>query len=344
MNMKITMLGTSGSGKTVYMSAMSELFFNGEFGGYRIANRDNNYESNTFVNKGFDKINTLYQYGRFPAGTSSSIVMPLELRYNGERLIDIDWIDYRGGAIKELANGIENSQNAEILAALIASDVVLVFVDAAVLKVCKNNITVRSRVGANEISQLLSMVNQIKHIDIIFLLSKSDSSIIDIRRDYAEMKTKVGQIYSRFFYDTNTNISQYPVIPVGSLGCGNVETTYSWKSDGEGGQVLVFNNKITNFENLRTMNIASSFATALLKCLNSEKNNLNTQAGQLAKELRKLKENFGPVKNLIDILFNNSRKREYIFNIEQIILDSREEVLKLSPHSDLLERISSSSQ
>lgn len=344
MNMKITMLGTSGSGKTVYMSAMSEMFYNGDFDGYTIANRENNYASNAFVNKGFDNINTLYQNGRFPSGTSSSIVMPLELRYNGKRLIDIDWIDYRGGAIKELANGVENPQNAEILAALIASDVVLVFVDAAALKVCKNNITVRSRVGANEISQLLSIVTQRKHIDIIFLLSKADSSMIDIQRDFAEMKTKVGQIYSRFFSNTNTDISQYSVIPVGCLGHGNVETTYSWNSDGEGGQVLVFNNKITNFENLRTMNIASSFATALLKCLNSEKNNLNTQASQLAEELKELKENFGPVKNIIDILFNNSRKREHIFNIEQIILDSREELLRLSPHSDLLEKIASGSQ
>lgn len=198
--MKITMLGTSGSGKTVYMSAMSELFFNGAVNGYTIANRGNNYDSSTFITKGFDDVNTLYQYGRFPSGTSSCIVMPLELRYKGHQVIDIDWIDYRGGAIKELANGVENPQNTEILATLIASDVVMIFVDAAVLKVCSNNIIARSRVGANEISQLLSLVARKKHIDVIFLLSKFDSSIIDASKDYEFFKTKVASIYSRFFF------------------------------------------------------------------------------------------------------------------------------------------------
>lgn len=337
--MKITMLGTSGSGKTVYMSAMSELFFNGVVSGYTIANRENSYDSSSFINRGFDDVNTLYQYGRFPSGTSSSIVMPLELRYRGYHVIDIDWIDYRGGAIKELANGVENSQNAEILAALIASDVVMIFVDAAVLKVCKNDMIARSRVGANEISQLLSLVARKKRIDVIFLLSKFDSSIIDANRDYDILKKRIASIYSRFFSEMNTSIDQCSVIPVGAVGVGNVKTTYEWKEDGSGGKILVFQNSVTDFENMKTLNIASSFATALLKCLISETNKLNTDASKIANELDRLKRNFGPVKNLLDILFNSSKKRERIFDLERIILESRSEVIKLSPHKAQLESI-----
>lgn len=342
--MKITMLGTSGSGKTVYMSAMSELFYNGEINGYTIGNRNNNYDSNAFINKGFDEINTLYQNGRFPYGTSSSIIMQLELNYRGQHIIDIDWIDYRGGAIKELANGVDNPQNAEILAALIASDVVMVFIDAAVLKVCNNNMIARSRVGANEISQLLSLVTKKKHINVIFLLSKADSSIINIKSDLSGLKSRVAKIYSRFLADTNTNISQYPIIPVGALGYGNVKTTYQRLDDGSGGQVLVFKNTITNYDNMYTINIASSFATALLCCLESESNKLNTDALRLAQELENLRKNFGPVKNLLDILFNKSKKREYIFDIEQAILANRAEVMKLKPHKVQLEQIASCSR
>lgn len=342
--MKITMLGTSGSGKTVYMSAMSELFFNGEVNGYTIANRENNYDSIAFIGKGFNDINTLYQYGRFPSGTSSSIIMPLELRYKGHKVINIDWIDYRGGAIKELANGVENPQNAEILATLIASDVVMIFVDAAVLKVCNNNITARSKVGANEISQLLSLVARKKHIDIIFLLSKFDSSIIDASEDYETLKAKVASIYSRFFSETNTSIDQYSIIPVGAVGVGNIRTTYEWKSDDSGGQILLFQNSVTNFENMKTLNIASSFATALLKCLNSETNKLNTDAAKIANELDELKRNFGPVKNFLDILFNSSRKREHIFDLKNIILESRNEITKLMTHKIQLEVIAQGKQ
>lgn len=337
--MKITMLGTSGSGKTVYMSAMSELFFNGDCEGYTIANREDNYNGTTFINKGFDKINTLYQYGRFPAGTSASVVMPLELRFKGESVIDIDWIDYRGGAIKELAVGIENAQNAEILAALIASDVIMVFIDAAVLKVCSNDIIARSQVGANEISQLLSMVAKKKHIDVMFLLSKIDSSIINFSKDYPAMKSRLQKIYSRFFTETNTDISEYSVIPVGAVGYGNVKTNYRWQSDNEGGKTLIFENVISDFGNMNTVNIASSFANALLKSLDSETKKLNTSASQLANELKILRENFGPVKNLLDILFNKSKRREHIYDLEYIILENRGEITRLSSHRTQLEKI-----
>lgn len=342
--MKITMLGTSGSGKTVYMSAMSELFFNGSVNGYTIANRENNYASTAFINKGFDEINSLYQNGRFPSGTSLSVVMPLELRFRGDHIIDIDWIDYRGGAIKELAHGIDNSQNSEILAALIASDVVMVFVDAAVLKVCNNIITARSRVGANEISQLLSFVSRKKHLDIMFLLTKADSSIIDIQKDLPSLKAKLEKVYSRLFSETDSDLSQFLVIPVGALGYGNVKTDYTWRTDDQGGRTLVFNNTVSDFEKMHTVNIASSFAYALLKCLDSESKHLNTQASILAKELETLKTNFGPVKNIIDILFNNSERRGRIFDLERIILESREEIMRLRPHRALLEQIARSSQ
>ncbi len=336
--MKITMLGTSGSGKTSYMSAMSELFFNDNVDGYSIANRENNNNWNTFVYKGFAQINTIYNTGRFPAGTSSSIIMPLELKYMGRHIIDIDWIDYRGGAIRELALGVETSQNSEIFATLIASDVVMVFIDAAVLKVCNNIITARALVGANEISQLLRLVLTKKHIDIIFVLSKADSSIIDIKSDIKTLKRKINSIYSNFFAETNTSISDYPVIPVGTVGYGNVETTYEWIKNRNGENVLIFDNTIKNFDDIYPVNISSSFAYALLKCLDSESENLTIHVDDLVAELNDLKANFGPVKNLIDILFGSYR-RERIFDLRQAILESKGEVLKLIPHRPQLEKI-----
>lgn len=339
--MKITMLGVSGSGKTVYMSAMSELFFNSSVQGYTIANRLNSFESEAFINKGFDNINTLPR-GTFPEGTASSIIMPLELRYNGKKVIDIDWIDYRGGAIKELAHGNVNDQNVEIYATLIASDIIMVFVDAAVLKVCKNDSVARLKVGAVEISQVLSWVARTKHIDVIFLLSKSDSSIINIAKDYPMLKSRLESIYSRFLAETGGNLSLYPVIAVGAVGYGNVDTSYNWlQNDGE--QILVFNNRITDLNNMRTFNIASSFAKALLKCLESEAAKISTSADKLSDELIKLNENFGLVSNIIDILFYKSAKREKIYDLKQKIKEERKEILNLQPHKSRLEEISSNS-
>lgn len=339
--MKITMLGASGSGKTVYMSAMSELFFNGQVDGYVLANRSNKYESSAFIFKGFDQINTLYSNGKFPGGTISTLIMPLVLNYRGQKILDIDWIDYRGGALKELANGTANPQNTELFAALIASDVVLVFVDATVLKVCDNNITARSIVGANEISQILSLVSYKKHIDVMFLLSKSDSDIINVKTDYPFLKARVDSIYSRFFTETNTSIEDYPLITVGAVGCGNIKTSYEWVQDDLNGRILTFRHDIKNFGNMAPMNIAASFANALLKCLDSQENNLNIRASALARELSSLRENFGPVKNLIDVLFNHSGKREHIFDLQSSIHDSRCQIASLQTHRLRLEKIAS---
>jgi len=341
--MKITMLGTSGSGKTVYMSAMSELFFNSAINGYSISNREdesqeNNYNNATFVNRGFDKINSLYRYGKFPDGTSSSIVMPLELRYKGKKVINVDWIDYRGGALKELANGIQNERNAEIFATLLASDVILVFVDSAILKVSKNQFATRSLVGANEISQLLSMVTSKKQIDVVFILSKADSSIIDIKEDYNKLKETIGCIYSKFLTENNKEIADYPVIPVGAIGCGNVDTSYEWK-DTNTGKALIFNNKISSFETMAPFNVAASFATALLKCLSSKQNALSSEVDAVVSELDALQKKFGVVKNLIDLLFNGSKKREHIYDLKRIIMDNETEIRLLKEHKERLEKI-----
>ena len=337
--MKITMLGTSGSGKTVYMSAMAELFLNGSVDGYTLENRGDDFKSSTFVAKTIAKTNTLYTSGSFPLGTATSVLMPLELRYRGKRILDIDWIDYRGEALDELVMGVENEQTAEIKATLLASDVIMVFVDAAVLKACRNVSIARANVGANTISRLLNLVLKTKHLDIMFLLAKIDSSTIDIKRDFQMLKSKVEQIYSHFFTNTNTEIDDYCVLAVGALGVGNVETTHEWISKTQGGQQLVSRHTIKNYQDLEPIGVAASFAKALLKCLDSEINNLNTAASKLAKELNMLKNNFGPIKNLLDILFNNSKKRERIYDVEQKILESRNQVLNLKPHRTNLEKI-----
>lgn len=171
--MKITMLGTTGSGKTVYMSAMGELFFHSTLKGYRIGNRQYDREDvadDSFAYRGFEEIGSLYGDGTFPYGTTSSMIMPLELRYKGEHVIDIDWIDYRGQAIAELARHNIQSSNEEVHTTLLASDVIMVFVDAAILKATKNDMTARKRTGANAISELLMRVHKDKQFDIIYNL------------------------------------------------------------------------------------------------------------------------------------------------------------------------------
>lgn len=340
--MKVTMLGTSGSGKTVYMSAMSQLLFHGRINGYGLKSRDNTPEGNAFTNIHIEDINSLYESGKFPSGTSKNTLMALELVRNGEHIMDIDWIDYRGGAIKDIILGNVTQENSEVRATLLASDVIMVFVDSSILKATPNDIFVRSRVGANYISQLLSYIVERKHVNIMFLLSKADSSNVNIKQDLAELTERIERIYSRFFSDTCTDISQYPVIPVGAVGIGNVKSSQTWESNNNGTQ-LISKHEIIAFSNMNTYKIAASFAKALLLCLDSEINRKNTETPLLAKELENLTKDFGPAKNAIDMLFFGSQRRGRIHDLKQMIEENRNEIRRLQPHRANLQRIASRS-
>ncbi|MDR1299476.1 MAG: hypothetical protein LBJ84_04420 [Oscillospiraceae bacterium] len=336
------MLGTSGSGKTVYMDAMSELFYHGSVNGFSISNRDDSYQNNTFVYKAFSGINTLSKHGRFPNGSSSNVIMPLKLKYKGTPLIDIDWIDYRGGAITELALGEHNSQNSKVLATLITSDVVMIFVDAAVLKVCTSVPVARANVGANEIIQLLRLIRNKKCFDIVFILSKMDSSIVNMRTEYSQLKDRLSAVYARYFADTNTNITQYPVIPVGSVGIGNVETTYKYEPNREGGNTLVFNHEIIEANGINPINIAASFAHALLKCMEMETESIKRMLMEKENELTYLMHRSNSVSEIMDIMFSGGQGRWHIQELRNKLSESRNEINKLIAYKPQLKMIASS--
>ncbi len=337
--MIITMLGTSGSGKTVYMSAMSALFYNGgSIKRFSLSERiiesndpsnpfnqlDNSNNSRTFVFKNLSELNNLYEKGCFPDGTSQSVFLPLVLKYDNEVVIDIDWIDYRGGALSELAKGEDTNETAKILYTLLNSDVVLVFVDASAVKVYKRNIPgARKRVGADVISTLLCRVMEIKHIDIIFLLSKFDSSNIDKDNDLPELKKKVGELYSKFLSQTNKTIEDYPVIEIGAVGYGNVKTTYTWVADGSG-KILKFSNVLSNIENLYSFNIDYSFFSALLSCIKSEREGLNQRTKELEKEISELNKTLGPISNIFDILLGSNKRRQKYYDENEMDYNNAE--------------------
>lgn len=279
--MKITMLGTTGSGKTVYTSAMADLFYHADVDGYKLKDRD--VEGDVGYNhRKFSEIGSLAAYGTFPEGTNDTTKMDLVLTRDGERIINIDWIDYRGGAINELAGGMINDNNRELYAELLASDVIMVFVDAALLKALeeKNASThvIRARIGANHINAMLNTITQKKkNVEVMFLLSKFDSSTIDRWHDYYPMQEKVKELYG---LREMCNIS-YKIFPIGAVGYGNATTTVSDK--------LIISQIIENEFQLQTINIASSFATALLMALESAERTSEEDIHKAVEHFMKLK-------------------------------------------------------
>ena len=126
--MKITMLGTSGSGKTTYLSALLGILYDGAIDGFHITPCDT---TDAEINRQIEEINTLYRDGKFPDGTADDIRnLSLSLCKNQFKLVDFDFIDYRGGALEEIAKDENSSKTQDLTTALLASDVALVFIDA----------------------------------------------------------------------------------------------------------------------------------------------------------------------------------------------------------------------
>jgi hypothetical protein len=93
---KVTMLGGTGSGKTVFMSAMYTMLRDGNHGiAIRALNGDVDLELG-------DNIETLIRFNKWPLNTEKS-----QMRYDFELLLRnrpiarIDWVDYRGGDMRD---------------------------------------------------------------------------------------------------------------------------------------------------------------------------------------------------------------------------------------------------
>lgn len=111
-----------------------------------------------------------------------------------------------------------------------------------------------------------------------------------------------------------------------------------------GKELKIQHNIIVGADELEPLNIASSFAQALLLSLYRERNNLNTSVTELAKKLDELQNDFGPVKNIIDILFFSSKRRQGINSLQVEIEKNRSEIRNLFSHEERLLSIANSSQ
>lgn len=93
---KVTMLGDSGSGKTVFMSSMYSKMRLGDNG---IAIRAISHDVNLDLGQ---NIENLYGHHRWPTtNEGKEINYEFELSLQGHPIAVIDWVDYRGGAIWE---------------------------------------------------------------------------------------------------------------------------------------------------------------------------------------------------------------------------------------------------
>ena len=337
--MIITMLGYTGSGKTTYMSAMSQLFVDGDVQGFYLRDRPGIQDNKFFIRKAFKGVNTIFTENRFPDGTSSSTTMYLSLfrsiDYNhNDYIIDIDWIDYRGGMIMDIAHGNQEDDVAQLSTVLMATDVVLVFVDATILKNETSEYKIKSLIGANEIVNVLNDIYNIKPIEIVFLLSKSDSDLIDIGTDLQMLKSRAEKAFNMFFIKNNLEPSNFQFIPVGSVGINRVKTSIIVEPKT---RQKVYS--VSIIDDPLPYNIHISFAYALEKCIVGAMRNKEDEFDKITKRLKDKESHYGWFQKFWDSLLFGSRTRNEIIDIKNDLNNKHLEILQLNPYRDALSSI-----
>ncbi|MBW4505684.1 MAG: hypothetical protein KME64_04125 [Scytonematopsis contorta HA4267-MV1] len=99
-NIKITMLGTTGAGKTCFMVGMYAVMQLGVHG-FTLSAQD--MDDDIDLTDNWERL-TEGGEGRFPAATSDTYNFCFNFCYGFKKLMGFEWLDYRGGALRDKAS------------------------------------------------------------------------------------------------------------------------------------------------------------------------------------------------------------------------------------------------
>ncbi len=272
--MKIATLGISKSGKSTYTCGMAMEFYHADANVdmYHIQDRKNTGEEeySGYEYRAFEDLNTMITNREFPPSTSTTTRMRLDFCKDEKKIIPIDWIDYRGGVLKEFARGEIQEKDKQLYKDLLNSSVIIVFTDAAFLKALMikgaDHKTIAPYIGATDISQVLHIVKDYRkskglRTRVMFILTKCDSTNIDIESDFPALKNMLEKVYSL----TISHNKDYEIYPVGVVGIGNVTTKVTYNTE----DIPQIEHEIKKQLKVRTYNITSSFAQVLLMAMDT---------------------------------------------------------------------------
>lgn len=340
LQMKITMLGTSRSGKTTYLAAMLGLLYDAAVDKFNLRTFES---TDTALCNEIDSINSLYTRGEFPISTDDDIrKLSLSLCKENKKLVDFDFIDYRGGALIEISKD-ENSEHTEKLStAIMLSDVVMVFVDAIILNSSKFDPVARERLGVRPITTVLMRAKQSlqecgKKLNVMFVLTKTDASTIP-ETEIPKLKNRIPSLYSAIYSQFGADSANFAIIETAAVGRGKVRTKMKKKeaTENEAARIEYINYITTKELDYEPINIAAVLAQAFLMGIDTMTYNTKKLADLL--DQKKVK---GFIRNLLDILIG-SPKRKLAKHIEIELQKSSDQLKALSEHMPALSTIVSS--
>ncbi|MFI6324044.1 hypothetical protein ACIBG8_41420 [Nonomuraea sp. NPDC050556] len=173
---QVTMLGGTGSGKTTYLIGM---YAHLSAGLQRFFLHADDHDTDLDLS---DAWSAMIEDGLLPAPTNEGElrVYPFTFRYGMDPLLTLDWIDYRGGAIRDRSG---KGDTDAVLARLVESDSVYVTLDGALLADHlggQGNASIRLRDVVGRYSRMISDIadkrreQQLIPPSIVILVTKGD--------------------------------------------------------------------------------------------------------------------------------------------------------------------------
>ncbi len=174
--MRITMIGTSGSGKTVFSAAVYAVLMKKEFQGFAIFPKGENLASQLLETHKFNKDYKQLASHKWPAGTMGFNPFAFDLYYQGVKLTNFDWLDYRGGFLDEPT--IDPASATELYANISASNAVILFADGEMLSKSENVDEAGFLSGADAVIQVIkgfSFMYPNSNLTFLIALTKCDA-------------------------------------------------------------------------------------------------------------------------------------------------------------------------
>ncbi len=323
--MKITMVGTSGSGKTVFSAGIFATFTRREYEGFSIWAPGANFSDVIRDTHKFEKDYRMLAQHKWPHGTAGISHYQLELLYKGEKKANFDWIDYRGGFLDEPT--LDNEQTAEVHANIAASNAVILFADAQKLVESCNPDEAAFNSGADAIMQILmGYARDYPDAKLTFLiaLTKCDAIPREWKSKNYDRLVKHG---IRTFEPLKDIIERNGnwrggIIPTSTMGDGNVN------SDGD----------ITGFP--KPFNISSIIAFCTGSILRHDQEDINDHIKQIESKKDEIEAKymgfFGAIKKTFKI-FNGSKTDNEV--LKDLRREMEEDYNRLQSISQVVERL-----
>ena len=243
------MLGTSGTGKTSYLSGVNQTLIREPDTRIRLKVKGEENQR--------DIANIAMVHGTeirdFPSGTNETKAYELVLCNGNQECCEFEFWDYRGALVNESELGMGEGAEVEAFREhLVKSDVILVFVDGVRASVYSDADERAMECQAGIIKHIFSSVlgDSEKKYDVVMVVTKIDDVYVsqsDKENDYEKLCDKVMEIFKVIRDSSNS----FAIIPVSAVGEGRtttkeivIEGRKSWKAS------LKNRNKVLKPENV----------------------------------------------------------------------------------------------